>query len=67
MHGGRTGQHRRHDVLITGAAADITLEAVANLGFGGRWIFRRKRHRRYHHARRAEAALQAVILMKRFR
>ena len=66
MHGGRTGQHRRHDVLIAGAAADIALEAVANLGFGGRRIFRRQRHRCHHHARGAEAALQAVILMKRF-
>ena len=60
---------RRHDrlddVVIPGATADVALKVVANLMFAGLRIFRQKRCCRHHHARRAKAALQPVMILKR--
>src|SRR4051794_38470537 len=53
---------RLHDVVIAGAAAQVAFEPGADLGFAGSRLVLEDLHRGHHHARRAEAALQAVAL-----
>src|SRR6185295_9723540 len=53
---------RVDDVLVAGAAAQIPRDALADLPLGWRRRVVEKRHRRHDHARRAVAALQAVLL-----
>src|SRR3954453_18488432 len=56
---------RLDDVVIAGAAADVAVERLADLVFGRLRVVGEKLHRRHHHPRRAEAALQAVALAER--
>src|SRR5262249_61978218 len=50
------------DVLVAGAATEITGEALPDLTLRRRRRVLEQRHRRHDHPRRAEAALQAVLL-----
>src|SRR3546814_5977699 len=50
------------DVVITRAAADVALQPLADLVFLGIGVLLQKVHGGHHHARRAEAALQPVML-----
>ena len=45
------GQDRLDDVVVAGAAAEVALEALADLGLGRIGILLQQRHRRHHHAR----------------
>src|SRR5664279_4398718 len=56
---------RLDDVVVAGAAADVAVEALADLLLARLRVVGEQLHRRHHHARRAEAALQAVALAKR--
>src|SRR6478609_2213658 len=56
---------RLDDVVIAGAAADIAVERLADLLFARLRVVGEQLHRRHHHPRRAEAALQAMALAKR--
>ena len=62
-HGLGAGRDRLHDVVVAGAAADIAFELVAD-GLLVELVALAVHHidRRHDHARRAEAALQAVVL-----
>src|SRR5258708_7362641 len=51
-----------HDVLIACAAADIALESLANLFFCWIGIILEQLIRGHNHTRRAEAALQTMLL-----
>ena len=54
-------RHRRpHDRLVAGAAAEIALQRLLDLGVGRRRVGHPQRIERHHEARRAEAALRAV-------
>src|ERR1700745_3508894 len=57
---------RFHDVLITGATAEIARDAPANFFLARRWIFFEEDIRRHEHARRAVAALKTVLLLESF-
>ena len=59
------GQNRFDDVVIARAAAEIALKIIAYLGLGGRRVLGQQRRCRHHHARRAESALQPVMILKR--
>src|ERR1700737_5550755 len=61
-HHGSRFSYGPHDVLVTGAPAQIAFEAPADLFVGGIRIFPEQIVRRQDHARRAEAALQAVFV-----
>src|SRR5687767_13473564 len=54
------------DALIAGAAAEIARDGDAHLLLGRIGIVAQKLEQRRQHARRAEAALQAVIVAERF-
>ena len=57
--------HGLDDVVVAGAAADVAFELLAHLASRWAWGSRPARsHRAHHHARRAEAALQAVVLLE---
>src|SRR6516164_540016 len=56
---------RLDDVVVAGAAADVAVEALADFLLGRLRVVGEQLHRRHHHPRRAEAALQAVALAKR--
>src|SRR5664279_3801705 len=56
---------RRHDVLVARAAAQVALDAVADLVVRGIRVARQLIRGRHDHARRAEAALQTVLLPER--
>ena len=60
------GADRLDDVLVAGAAAQIARQAFADVVVGGERIFSQQIGRRHQHARRAEAALQSVMLVKQF-
>src|SRR5215471_5411108 len=51
-----------HDVVIAGAAAEVALEPVPDLALGRLGIALEELRRRHDHARRAEPALQPVLL-----
>src|SRR5256885_134192 len=54
-----------HDVVIPGAAAQIAFEALAHFLLRGVRMDLREVERVHHHARGAEAALKAVVFLKR--
>src|SRR6185503_1732155 len=65
---GGTGTHRdrgladrTHDVVIAGAATDVALDPVADLGVRGGGVAGEQVGRGHDHARRAEPALEAVL------
>src|ERR1700729_1183285 len=66
VHGLGAGRDRFDDVVVAGAAADVALELLADgvvvevVALAAHDI-----HRRHDHARRAVAALQAVVLAER--
>src|SRR5262245_57545392 len=64
LHGGRTRDHRRDDVLVARATADVPFQPVAYRFRRGLGIVLREVHGAHHHARGTEAALQAVLLVK---
>src|SRR2546422_5734390 len=53
-----------HDVHVAGAAAEVPRDRLADLQLGRRRVVGQERDRGHHHPRRAEAALQAVLLME---
>src|SRR5262249_37711867 len=55
-----------HDALVAGAAAQIAGERDAHLAFGGIGVVAQELDQRRENSRRAEAALQAVIVAKGF-
>jgi hypothetical protein len=57
--------HGDDDILITGTAAQIAFQTVANLGLGRIGVALQQIVRAHNHARRAKAALQAVLFPKR--
>src|SRR5437868_14948170 len=63
-HLGEAVFHGLHDVLVTGAAAEVAVERLAYLRFRRLLGLRGEADRGEHHARRAEAALQAVMLLE---
>src|SRR3954466_14651663 len=59
------GRHdSRDDVLIAGAAAEHCGQRLTHLGYAGRRVDAQEVQRGDQHARRAEAALQSVMLME---
>src|SRR5882724_8130335 len=54
--------HRLDDVDVTGAAAEVAGDRLADLLLAGVLVLLEQRAAGYHHAGRAEAALQAVLL-----
>src|SRR5690242_18554249 len=60
----RAGLHGLDDVVVARTAADIAVEAVADLLFAETGVVFGQRDRGHHHARGTEAALQAVIVAK---
>src|SRR5215472_10536181 len=60
------GFHCVDDVLISGAAADIAFQAMPNLIFSRGWIALQNLLRSHDHSRRAESALQPVLVPERF-
>src|SRR3954466_1190040 len=63
-HLGQALLHGLHDVVITGAAAKVAVERLADLLLARVRVFPRQAHGREHHAGRAEAALQSVVLLE---
>src|SRR5690606_5952218 len=63
-HGGGRRLDRFDDVVVTRAAAEIALQPLADLALGRAGVALEQVRRRHHHARRAEAALQAVIVLE---
>src|SRR5215469_7556168 len=53
-----------HDVLVSGAPAQIAGDTPADLLLTGRRILLQKDIRRHQHARRAIAALETVLLLE---
>src|SRR5437588_11240743 len=51
-----------HDVLVTGAAANVALKGLANLGFARVGIVLEQLVGGHNHARGAETALEAMFL-----
>ena len=60
------GADRFDDVLVAGAAAQIAGKTFADVVVRGERIFSQQIGRRHQHARRAESALQGMMLVKRF-
>src|SRR5579863_900492 len=54
--------HRLDDVHVTGAAAEVAGDRLADLQLAGIGVALQQRVARDHHARRAETALQTVLL-----
>ena len=59
------GEHRADDVVVAGAAAEVAFKALPHLLLGRVRVLRQQAGRCHHHAGRAEAALQAVVLAER--
>src|SRR6476469_7325873 len=57
--------HRTDDVLVSGAAAQVALDALADLLLGGVRVVAEEVDRLHDHARRAVAALQGVVVVER--
>src|SRR3982751_5840599 len=66
LHGFRTRRDRLDDVVVAGATAEIALKLLAD-GVLVQIVALAADHvdRRHHHARRAEPALQTVMLAER--
>src|SRR4051812_34824989 len=62
LHLPRSEQHRLHDVLVTGAAAQVARQRPADLVLAGVGRLVEQGLGGQHHARRAEPALQAVLV-----
>src|SRR5579859_1017987 len=58
------GLHGLHDAVVAGAAAQVAVEPLADLVLGRPGLVLEEVDRREDHARRAEAALQTVVLAK---
>src|SRR6266849_424352 len=58
------GFNRAHDVAVAGTAADIAGEAVADFALGRVRVLLEQVADSHDHPRRAEAALQGVVLME---
>ena len=58
------GFNRAHDVAVAGTAADIAGEVVADFALGRVRVLLEQVADSHDHPRRAEAALQGVVLMK---
>src|SRR5512145_19892 len=56
--------HRLDDLDVAGAAAQVAGEGRADRGLVGRWVAAQQRFGRHDHARRAEAALRAELLVE---
>src|SRR3569832_437074 len=65
LHGGSTLLHGLDDVLVARAAADVAVQLLANFRFARVRVPLAQVERAHHHARRAEAALQAVAFLER--
>ena len=65
LHFRRGGLHRLDDIVIAGAAAQIAVEFGADGLLGGVGMVVHQVDGAHHHARGAEAALQAMMLAKR--
>src|SRR5687767_3825534 len=63
--GGRGRADRRDDVLVAGAAADVPFDGVADLVVGRVVVAGEQVGGGHDHPRRAEAALEAVLLPER--
>ena len=60
------GRHDRFDdIVVAGAAADVAVKVMAYLGLRRFRVFLEQGRRRHHHPRRAKAALQPVVILKR--
>ena len=59
------GQHGIDDVLVAGAAAQIARQRLAHLVLARRRMFVEKGRHGHQDARRAVAALQAVVIVHR--
>src|SRR5690242_6714442 len=53
---------RQDDVVVAGAAADVALDRVPDLGVGGVAVVHEQVRGGHDHTRRAEAALEPVLL-----
>src|ERR1051325_646050 len=62
LHAGGGFTHRRDDVLVAGAAAERPFQAVAHFRLARICVALQQVARGHDHARRAEAALQAVLV-----
>src|SRR5215831_12769415 len=58
-------ERRNHDILVAGAATQVARDGDANLLFGRVWIVAQEFQQRGQDAGRAEATLQAVVLVER--
>src|SRR5689334_8771638 len=64
-HRRRAGRDGLHDVVIARAAAEVAFERFADGALVGVRMALHEVDRAHHHARRAEAALERVMLAKR--
>ena len=60
------GLYGAHDVGVTGTPAQIAFETLADLVLGRARVALQQRRRRHEEARRAETALQSVLVPERF-
>src|SRR6516165_6825090 len=60
----RGGERGPDDVVVTGAPAQVAFQPGPHLLLGGVRVLLQQRHDGHDHARRAEAALQAVLLVE---
>src|SRR5688500_2793703 len=65
LHGRGALRHGLDDVVVAGAAAQVAVQAGADLFLCGTVVVLHQVHRAHHHARGAEAALQAVAVAER--
>src|SRR6185436_10506496 len=64
IHGLRAGHDAFHDVVIAGAAAEVAFQRLADFLLARVGVALREVERVHHHARGAEAALQAMVLFE---
>src|SRR5262245_48235775 len=55
-----------HDVHVARTAAEVARDRVPDVALGGRLVLAQERNARHHHAGRAVAALEAVLLPEAF-
>src|SRR5487761_2382558 len=56
------GAYSGDDILVSSASAEVTFELLAYLFVAGVGVALQQANRRHHHARRTEAALEAMLL-----